>query len=734
MLFDKIMESLSKFSADNFDGALNTWGVASDVKTTSIDWSSVENWMIFFVILFIAIVLLLSKSRIIEKLSKHILSLSLVVWFIGVFIYIIGFYNSEVNGLSVVLRAIISSFKMFVVSSDLARIPQFLQNDPSYMTAFSLVHFAAAFTMFLFIFKMLGYKIKSSFRIISHMWLHSKGKVVHLFWGVNEASCLLAEDIRRNHDAATIIFVDIDKEDENGSQKKTSLGHITNTITIKNNEIARLETIGALVDHCYNGPASIKGDNSSDIFGILHLKNIGTIVRKCSKAYIYFLSDDEAQNIAGALNMRHDQTVCTIGNNKPVIYIHARRDTDNEIFDHFSHYDHEASNTQIKIVDSAYLAITKLKHDKKALPVNCVNIDKSHGTVNSPFTALIVGFGETGQEAFKFLYEYSAFIGPDMNKTPFKCYAVDSKMDNIAGLLREKMPAICEDELLLIHAGVDSQTFWSIIHQIINKLNYIVIAINNDEIGLLLTTNIFNCALSNRPSELPALKIMVRCYNNNNEKRMSEVAKNLNKSADGSNVEIQLFGLEKDLYCCNTILSETTFEEAKEFNRVYNGSRLSAPEQWALDFGEEEVTRLITKKNMLKYHAIHDINRRIAQNISDSLHRQTKMILMGLDDTKESDRLKRYYEYVKTREFGTTTYKCNPTDTQLLRNIAMVEHERWIASHKLMGYTHNIDNDYVKKHHQCICPWDDLDEMIQSYDYNVVDTTIKMEYDKRFNS
>lgn len=78
----------------------------------------------------------------------------------------ICFLKNPGNGLSVVTRAIISSFKMFVVSHDLARVPSYLQANSSYMTAFSVLHFAAAFITFLFIFKMVGYKIKSSLRLI----------------------------------------------------------------------------------------------------------------------------------------------------------------------------------------------------------------------------------------------------------------------------------------------------------------------------------------------------------------------------------------------------------------------------------------------------------------------------------------------------------------------------------------------------------------------------------------
>ena len=728
MFPDKVWTFIIEFLQANFEGMFGTWGLNASKDATALNWCSIGYWMVFFVVFSVIFIVLLCKSKIVEKLSKHILPLSLTVWFGGVLLYIVGFYDSGVNGLSVVLRAVISSFKMFVVSNDLARVPGFLRNDTSYMTAFSFFHFAAAFITFLFVFRMVGYKIKSSLKMIIHKWFYAKGKVVHLFWGVNEASCLLAEDIRKNHATETIIFVDVDEECEDNTQRKVTLSHITNTITIKNSEIARLDAIDALVDHCYNGPAALKGDRDTDIFGRLHLKNIGAIVQKSNRSYFYFLSNDEAQNIAGALNLQKDKRLQSMGDNKPVIYVHARRDANNEIFDHYSQYDGESQRMKIKIIDSSYLSIMTLKQDEAALPVNCVKVDKVTGMVDSPFTALIVGFGGTGQEAFKFLYEYSAFVGSDLKKSPFKCYAIDEKMNGIAGLVREKMPAIGQDELSLIQASVDSEEFWETVKGIIRDLNYVVIALNNDAMGLSLAVNLFKYALKNRPSNHPMLKIMVRCYDSGNGNRMTEVANNLNRSIEGNNIEIRLYGQEKDLYCCNTILSDVTLTEAKEFNKVYEHSELPADEQWLKNFGEDEIVRLMTRKKMSRYHAIYDINRRIAQNISNSFHCRTKMILMGFGKNEVSERLKLYYGYVNTREDGTTTYRCGKEDALLLQTMAMVEHERWIASHKLMGYTYNAGNDCIQKHHKCICHWSDLDEMTQSYDCNVVDTTIKMAY------
>ena len=733
MLGEKSNNIFTNFWEHNFGKTFELWGnnaVANEAN--SLQWDAIFNWFGFFIILLAVFVFLLSRTKVIEKISKHLLLCSSIVWFLGVFIYIVGFYHSQVNGLSVVPRAIISSFKMFLASHDLARIPKYLLYDSSYMVAFSLLHFTAAFISFVFIFRMIGYKIKSSLRIIIHRYFFAKNKVVHLFWGINEASCLLAEDISVKKKTETIIFIDVDEDSEENSQKKVSLSHIMNSMTIKKSEIYRLDEVKALVDHCYYGPAGIKNSKREDIFRILQLRNIGAIVKKSKKSYFYFLSDDEAKNIAGALNLQQDDKLIAMTYNKPEIYVHARRDANNEIFDHYSQYDDNAKRMKIKIVDSAYLSVVALKQNDKALPVNCVKINKDTRVVESSFNAMIIGFGSTGLEAFKFLYEYSAFIDKDLKRIPFKCFAIDEKMNKIEGVVREKMPSIGEDELSLINTSVDSEEFWTKISSQINDLNYIVITLNNDEIGLSLAVNLFKYALRKRTDSENILKILLRCYNNNNEKRMIEVASNLNKSIDNTNIEIILFGKEKDLYRCDTILSDAILKQAKEFHKVYKNSDLDAYELWEKSFGKDEIKRLINDndKPMSRYNAIFDINRRIAQNISNSMHCRTKMILMGFESDESSQSLETYYNHANSREPNTINYKCDEKDKQLLLNMAIVEHERWIASHKLMGYVDCSDDDCIQKRHKCLRPWNELNEEKQSYDCDVVDTTIKIEYRK----
>ena len=104
---------------------------------------------------------------------------------------------------------------------------------------------------------------------------------------------------------------------------------------------------------------------------------------------------------------------------------------------------------------------------------------------------------------------------------------------------------------------------------------------------------------------------------------------------------------------------------------------------------------------------------------------------MGFGETDFAERLEIYYGYVSKRETNKTSYNnCPENDAQLLLNVAMVEHERWVASHKLMGYVYASKTDIVRKHHECMRPFAELDEETQSYDCNVVDTTIKLAYQK----
>ncbi|MBQ4631954.1 MAG: hypothetical protein IJB46_01195, partial [Prevotella sp.] len=137
-MLDKINNFLSPFLQFSY---VDNWEEKSSTNIEPVNTGTIELWIIGFIIIFIIGLYLLCNKRflnLLDSISRKRLGISSVfIWLCGVIIYITGFYSSGVNGVSVILRAIISSFKMFVTAHDLARVTPILQNDATYMTAFS---------------------------------------------------------------------------------------------------------------------------------------------------------------------------------------------------------------------------------------------------------------------------------------------------------------------------------------------------------------------------------------------------------------------------------------------------------------------------------------------------------------------------------------------------------------------------------------------------------------------
>ena len=100
-------------------------------------------------------------NNLIEWVSKKLQKISFVLWCIGCCVYMIGYYDESLIWVSVLPRAILSSFKMFAMSYDITHVTPSLQHDAIYASVFMLVHFASVFVTSVFVFKLVKYKVKS---------------------------------------------------------------------------------------------------------------------------------------------------------------------------------------------------------------------------------------------------------------------------------------------------------------------------------------------------------------------------------------------------------------------------------------------------------------------------------------------------------------------------------------------------------------------------------------------
>ena len=770
MIYEKINSGLC-YLKNLICDILKNWKFEIPCRSTQQCFDTVVEWSEIFILslfIIVALIILLKKYKVFKIISKNLLSISFFVWIIGVVLYIAGFYSPNLTFISVIPRAIISSFKMFAGSNELARVNEHLREIDLYMSLFSMTHLAAACITFMFIFRLIGFKVRSWFNIIicKYRLLLDKNKATHLFWGVNEESLLLAEDIRKNKKTQNdiIIFIDIDNDDDDNSQKKVSLHHITNSITITESEKERLVEIKALVDHCYNGPAYVDTSNECNISKSLHLKSVGKIIKRSAKRYFYFLSEDQNLNILGALNLVKDKKIP-----ESKIFVLAQRYKFQEIYENYSKINGDDTSKKIEVIDSSYLSVHTLINDKNNLPINFVDIDPDTAKATSPFKSLIIGFGSTGQELFKYLYEFASFVGPDNKKNPFKCYALDRKMNEKRGLIRTSMPEI-EDELELIQDTVNSQTFWDNIAKWISELNYIAITLNDDKLSLSLGVALFKYAVRYRINE-SRLRIVIRLYDSSNDDTMRKIVETLSESVKNENIKISIFGSKKDFLRYDNIISEENLSRAKVFNYRYETIRIqheikqileklelhkqgikiivpeeeqkrlgkldsekqelekrTVEEQWSFNFDSDDAVNDLKKaKAISKYHAINEINRRINQNILNALHITTKEILLNIAGNRDKkEKLELFSNYIDYKLGIGSLPKISQKDIDKLETIAMVEHERWVASHKLLGYLSGENKDFVKMIHKDIRPWEELSEGTKLYDYIVVKTTIDM--------
>ena len=68
--------------------------------------------------------------------------------------------------------------------------------------------------------------------------------------------------------------------------------------------------------------------------------------------------------------------------------------------------------------------------------------------------------------------------------------------------------------------------------------------------------------------------------------------------------------------------------------------------------------------------------------------------------------------------------------SELVELMAKNVHEVWAQSRMEQGWTWGEERSDALKQHPCLVPWNQLSELLQAYDCNVVDTSIRM-YENR---
>lgn len=685
-----------------------------------------------FLAVFVLIIPMHRFRRQFDRLLSNLFLICAIIWLIGAVLYLIGFYNPALSFFAVVPRVVIAASKMFLFMSEYTSVSMDLRLDNSYMTAFSIIHLLAALISFLFMMKFIGLRIKSfiQFKLYTSRFYSLLGKKINIFWDFTESSFLLARELSEEKDNIIVFVHTNDKKSEKVNQT-VGLSAVFDIMSLSRGQLSFLDEIKSLVVNSNYDISSHTFTKDEDVFSVLGLKNVKKLIDRSMETNIYFFSDAEQGNLNSALSLLSDSS---LKNDKINIYIKCRNSKVNDIYNNYQLYSSDSGKIRLNIIDPAYLSVSFLKFDKESQPVNVVDIDPQTATVSSDFNSLIVGFGNIGLEAFKFLYEFGTFVDKDGHRIPFKCTVIDENASLAEGYVHELMPAISSDEVSFIQTRIDSDSYWKYVNENIKNLNYVIVCLNNDELAIQTAVELYRKALTIVDKRMDNFRIFVKCNSVYNYSRMCTMANTMMKSNHNSRYGISIFGNDKEIFCKELILNNKIHNEEMIFNYVYEKGEemhLTKEELWEKSFGKEKIDADIKKfsskgLSYSRYQIIKDIQRKIYQNRTNTYHKYTKLILLGIDDSN-SDVYRRYISLVPSRSFGKVTYKDADSNEQTrLLNVAKCEHERWVTSHKILGYTFAQENCLQTMRMKYMTEWDNLSEEIQSYDSNIVDTSIKL--------
>lgn len=663
---------------------------------------------------------------------------ALVVFLFGCFVYTAGtLHNSPMNlldALYIVPSSVMASLEMFLYHNNINELTAAAHADRLYMALFGLAHFLAALITSSFILRLIGMRL---FYLVE-LWVKSYGHTeeLYVFWGINPPSLTLAESVRRERRGASIVFVNTSVTE---GDMEVSVRSVFDVIKIKREAHIRLENIRAMVVNTHANLAHVSTSYDS-LHALLSrgagLRTLSRLMHHAEKLHLFFLSDDEEANLDSLETVAQTaEREGTGAAGRLHIYCAARHSATTRRLEVEQFLKSDAAH--LHFVDASRLAVFSLKNEPAYHPVRFVNIDRETATVSSPFRAVIVGFGQTGQEAFKFLYEFSAFVDKDGHKTPFHCTVIDRSADERAGLFYTQAPTLRTDDeaaksLCFTSCAINSTAYWdTLTDEIAHGLNYVVIAIPDDRLAIETAARLCTLAPRLRPTDAPPLHVFVRCYKDEDYSRMHAVAESLRGRCD--NVGITVFGHLEGIYCYDIICNERYLRMAKRYNYAYYRSQAPSDATKSEDDVWADGLKIDRTKADPVIWNIEDTERRRDQNFSNAFHAATKLHLLSRGDGLQAADY--WAGKDLTREPHTPHYlHLAPADATRLVNVARCEHERWVAASRLQGWTLGKAKDDRRKRHTDLTAWADLrpDDttsarlQTQAYDCDVVDTTLRI--------
>ena len=375
----------------------------------------------------------------------------------------------------------------------------------------------------------------------------------------------------------------------------------------------------------------------------------------------------------------------------------------------------QASDANIHIVDSSFLVTNSLKSDESLFPVKFVEIGRDAdgepaGYVVSPFDAMVCGFGESGQGALAFLYEFGAFVGKDGQANPFHCDVLDEDMDRLAAGYKASHPALDGNRVSFVQCSTESESFRNLLDLRIRSLNYVYISLGEDSKSINLAIEILEKAFKCR-ADLDNFVIVVKM---DKPDEYQDLISFFNDSYGERDI-IRTIGEVDRTWTWDNVSKETYLKHARRFQASYSAS-VGDGISW--DKREKQIWQ---KTGSELAHRM-ELRRKTEQDFANYFHVKVKAALCPERLWKTPDAA-----YNIPLRFEGKHYTGKDAKTEgILEKLAVLEHLRWTASHEMAGYSYGKEKREDLMTHPDIRPYSSLDEETKHYDWVVVRTTLNI--------
>lgn len=423
----------------------------------------------------------------------------------GTVLYMFGYSMEPVHqgGVTLLLRSVLSSAEMFVTHHDLLEIETIQEESKLFLDLFFLFYTAAIMTTVSTVISIFSKRVITSLLLT----FHKKMEIKHVFLGYSHKGVTLARTITDGK----VAFIEFPKEKE---AETKSISHVLMGGAKGNKVKDRLNTREI--------PSLRARRNIYDLDGCEDiLKEIGLSKLKrhlAADADFYIVTKYVDRNLQTLINMRKDPFF-----DGHKIHVYTKKSALVTLYED-SHPEFETDFLHV-----SNLCVRQIAMNDALMPTD--------GSA-----ALILGFGETGQDVAKYIH----CLFEDM-----RIIAFDKSMDASKGAFMATNQAMVKSgRVLFEQAQLGTGSFWEKVSSHLDDIHYVVAAVDDDQENISIAGGILKFCAASRKGGTKGLKVLVRQERYNESHHM--IIDNLNaRFGEGT---VLPFGEDEQIFTSDYIM------------------------------------------------------------------------------------------------------------------------------------------------------------------------------------